>query len=135
MSMKVLIADPDWHFSQQVSHYLELRAHLVVTESRQEQAAERVNHWRPDLAIVAAEMADDDLMKTLYALNPRPAVLLTGWMDRYALAWKAWQKGGDDLLIKPVFSTDDLHEAIVTAMENAATGTRKGSRPRAAASA
>ena len=30
--MKVLIADPDWHFSQRVIRFLESRAHLVVYE-------------------------------------------------------------------------------------------------------
>jgi len=62
-------------------------------------------------------------------------VLLTGWLDRYDIAWRAWQKGGDELLIKPVFSTDDIHEAIVTALENAAAGTRQTQRLAKAASA
>ena len=135
MSMKVLIADPDWRFSQQVCSYLETHAHLVVSESRPTEALDRIKHWGPDLIVLSVEVAEEEFMNSLYALHPRPAVLLTGWMDRYDLAWRAWQRGGDEMLMKPVFRTDELHEAIVTAMENAAAGTRAGSHPSAAAAA
>ena len=54
----------------------------------------------------------------------KPAVLLTGRMDRYSVAWKAWQKGGDELLMKPVFKSEEIHDAIVTAMENRVSGKR-----------
>ena len=30
-----------------------------------------------------------------------PFMLLTGWLDRYDRVWRAWQRGGDELLIKP----------------------------------
>ena len=51
-------------------------------------------------------------------------------MDRYDRAWRAWQTGGDELLMKPVFTSAELHQAIVTALENAAAGCR--TRPTAA---
>jgi len=51
-------------------------------------------------------------------------VLLTGWMERYDRVWRIWQEGGDELLMKPMFNTDDLHQGIVVALENASTGTR-----------
>ena len=126
MSMKVLIVEPDWRFARMASTYLESHAHLVVQDGRLDDAIRRATHWHPDLAIVAAEVAEDGFLDLLTEITPRPAVLLTGWLDRYDIAWRAWQTGGDELLMKPVFTTDELHEAIVTALENAATGTRRG---------
>jgi hypothetical protein len=45
-------------------------------------------------------------------------------MERYDRVWRMWQEGGDELLMKPIFNIDDLHDAIVVALENASTGTR-----------
>jgi PleD family two-component response regulator len=127
MSLKVLIADPDWRFSQQASSFLESHAHLVVRESQAQQVLAQAEHWRPDLVIVAAELVETapDLMGSLYRLKPRPAVLLTGWLDRFDRIWRAWQEGGDELLIKPVLKSLELHMGVVTALENAATGARQ----------
>ena len=60
-------------------------------------------------------------------------MLLTENLDRFDRAWRAWQQGGDELLLKPVLSTHDLHQAIVTARENAVAGVRP--HPAAAVSA
>ncbi len=120
--MKVLIVEPDWRFTQQATEYLETHAHLVVHQLKPAEAIGKADHWLPDLVIVASELADTGILEALSQIDPRPAILLTGWMDRYDIAWRAWQRGGDDLLIKPVFRTEELHEAIVTAMENATTG-------------
>lgn len=130
MSMKVLVVDSDWRFAEQASAFLEARAHLVVTESRPKNALTHAEHWQPDLVMVAAEYADKGLIEALYQMNPRPAVLIVGRMDRYDKAWQAWQKGGDELLMKPVFKGDEIHQAVVTAMENRVTGVRaqKGSK-------
>ena len=125
MSLKVLIADPDWRFTQQASAYLEYRAHLVVCECGLKQVKAQAVYWRPDLVILAAELADKGVIEALHAIKPRPAVLLTSSMARFDLAWKCWQKGGDELLMKPVFRIEELHQAIVTAMENAVTGVRR----------
>jgi len=126
MSLKVVIAETDWRFAQQASSFLENHAHLVVRESRAPQILTQAQRWRPDLVILAAELADTDpqLIPSLVALKPRPAILLTGWLDRYDRVWRAWQQGGDELLIKPVLKSQELHLAIVTALENAATGQR-----------
>lgn len=124
MSLKVLIADPDWRFVAQASQYLESHAHLVVHEPRVKEAIAQAEHWKPDLVILSADLANKGLIEPITAIRPRPAVLLTGRMDRYDLAWKAWQKGGDDLLMKPMFRIQELHEAVVTALENATTGKR-----------
>ena len=123
MSMKVLIVDHDWRFAHQAAQYLESHAHLVVHHIHAKDALEQARHWRPDLVIVAAEMSDG-LLEELKALKPRPAVLLTGKLDRFDRAWRAWQRGGDELLMKPVLKSQELHLAIVTALENAASGDR-----------
>jgi CheY-like chemotaxis protein len=132
MSMKVLAVEPDWRFVRLATEFLESHAHLVVQEVQPKQALERAARWQPDLVIVAAEIAEKGFLELLSTIEPRPAVLLTGWLDRYDCAWRAWQKGGDELLMKPVFKTDELHEAIVTALENAAAGVRAGRRGLAA---
>ncbi len=126
--MKVLIVEPDWRFSQQATEYLESHAHLVVHQLRPAEAIGKADHWHPDLVIVASELAETGILEALAQLDSAPAILLTGWMDRYDVAWRAWQRGGDDLLIKPVFQTEELHEAIVMAMENAAAGSEVPAR-------
>jgi len=122
--MKVLIADPDWYFAEHATKFLESRAHLVVHHPSAWQAIAQASRWKPDLAIVSAELADSGILEALATVRPRPAVLLTEHLDRFDRAWRAWQRGGDDLLIKPVLQEDDLREAIVGAMQNAAVGTR-----------
>ena len=121
--MKVLIADPDWRFSLKATRYLESHAHLVVSHTESEAALACARHWRPDLVILAAEVAEMGLMNAIYSMMPRPAVLLTEHLDRYDRAWRAWQTGGDELLIKPVFKSSELQQAIIMAMENATAGT------------
>ncbi|HAU37852.1 MAG TPA: hypothetical protein DCX07_09070 [Phycisphaerales bacterium] len=123
MSMKVMIVDPDWRFAQQAIEHLESHAHLAVHELSAPCALERAKSWKPDLVIVASEVAES-VIEQLYDIDPRPAILLTSWMDTYDLAWRAWQKGGDELLMKPVFSSEELQAAILTTMENAAAGVR-----------
>ena len=123
--MKVLIADPDWRFAQQTSRLLESLAHLVVCQGQLDRAIDRAKHWKPDLVLLDAELANAGLIDALHVMRPRPAILLTGWMDRYDLAWRAWQKGGDELLIKPVFKSEDILQAIVVARENAVIGSRQ----------
>jgi DNA-binding response OmpR family regulator len=125
MSMKVLVIDHDWRFANQVSNYLESHAHLVVHQTRTKEAVSLAGHWQPDLVILSAELAETAL-PALKNMPDRPAVLLTANLDRFDRAWRAWQTGGDELLMKPVLRTEELHTAIVSAMENAATGRRTG---------
>ncbi len=124
MSLKVLIAETDWRFAEQAGRYLESHAHHVVCEAGLKEARSHALHWKPDLVILSADQANRGLMASLCALKPRPAILLTGRMDRFDLAWKAWQKGGDELLMKPVFRREELHAAIVAALENRTLGVR-----------
>ena len=123
--MRVLILAPDWRFARRAQSYLESLAHLVVVAPHAREAGQKVAHWQPDLVIVAAELCDSGVLENLHAAENPPAVLLTGWMDRYARVWRAWRRGGHELLMKPVFTTEELHQAIVTALENAAVGTRR----------
>ncbi len=122
--MKVLVLDPDWRFAQQARDYLETHAHLVVHYTGSERAVDKVARWCPDLVIVAAELCENGLLGEIHSQTDRPAVLLTGWMERYDRMWRMWQEGGDELLMKPMFNIDDLHEGIVVALENASTGAR-----------
>lgn len=122
--MKILILDPDWRFGAQTRRYFESLAHLVVLQSHGNDAIRKIDRWQPDLVVVAAELAQDGLLEHLHTGEHRPAVLLTGWMDRYDRVWRAWQKGGHELLMKPVFNTEEIHQATITALENAAAGTR-----------
>ena len=133
--MKVLIVEPDWRFAEQAGKFLESRAHLVAHESRAGATLDRVRRWQPELVILAAEIAlKDDILDSLSRLPSRPAVLLTERLDRFDRAWRAWQKGGDELLIKPVLCGDDLHNAIVSARENATVGAWRDRVPARAAS-
>ena len=122
MSLRVLIADSDARFANAAARFLESKAHLVVKQSDVRKAIATARHWQADLAIVAEELAETGLIEELRTLSPSPAILLTGWMDRYDTVWRAWQRGGDELLMKPVFHCRDLHEAVVSALENAAAG-------------
>jgi len=124
MSMKVLIADPDWRFAGKTRDYLESHAHMVLSHAESDYVMARVRSWQPDLVIIAAELAEKGLLNELNGLMPRPAILLTEYMDRYDRAWRVWQQGGDELLMKPVFKSSELQAAIVTALENATAGTR-----------
>jgi len=124
MSMKVIIADCDWRFAQDAVRFLESHAHLVVQLHSGEEVVEATRHWRPDLVVIAEELAETGILEQIQSFVPRPAVLLVGWADRCSNVWQAWQRGGDELLMKPVFHSGELHDAIVTAMKNAAAGSR-----------
>ena len=132
--MKVLIIDPDWRFAQQARTFLESHAHLVVHHTRADSGLDHADHWQPDLVILATELAERGALAALQRGEERPAILLAGWLDRYDIAWRAWQQGGDELLMKPIFSVEELHAAVVTARETAAAGGR-AERPARAASA
>jgi DNA-binding response OmpR family regulator len=122
--VRILIVDPDWRFARKAAGHLESKAHLVVHLDSPEQVMLQCRQWEPELVIVAAEMTEDGLLEAIRSLPHGPAVLLTEHMDRYDRAWRAWQRGGDELLMKPVFYARELQEGITAAMENATRGRR-----------
>ncbi len=125
MSMRVLICEPDWRFAHRAASYLESHAHHVALSASAFETEARARRWHPDLVILAAESATPDLLNTLHSIPEGPAVLLTGWLDRYDIAWRAWQMGGHELLLKPIFRDQELQDSILTAMENAVAGVRQ----------
>jgi DNA-binding response OmpR family regulator len=131
MNMKILIVDADWRFVRQASDYLESRGHLVVHHNQVDAALAQADHWQPDLVILAADLAAERLVNTLRGSSP--AVLLTEHVDRFDRAWRVWQKCGHELLMKPVCKSQELHHAIVKAMENSVLG--RGAKTCVAASA
>ena len=136
MSMRVLICDSDHRFVERASHFLSSHGHQVMSEPLAEEAYDLVDRWRPDVLVLSSEAADNDngeILHKIQQLNPRPAILLTGQLDRFDAAWRAWRQGGDELLLKPVIHVWELHTAIIGAIESAMPKTV--SEPQAAASA
>jgi DNA-binding response OmpR family regulator len=122
--MKVLILDSDDRFAEQARRYFEAHAHLVIRATCPAEAIKTAQSWRPELVIVDADASTEALLRGLQALPERPAILMTGWPDKVAHVWRAWQIGGDELLMKPLLQVAELQLAAVTAMENAVTGVR-----------
>jgi CheY-like chemotaxis protein len=121
MSLKVLIVDTDIRFMEQARRYLEACGHYVALVDA-ERTADQAERWQADLVIANAELPavfHGTLLTVLHDMPLRPAILLTASMDRFDLAWRAWQKGGDELLLKPVVHASELHHAIIAARQNA----------------
>jgi len=120
MSLKVLICDTDCRFVERATRFLSSHGHHVMCEAIPSETLDLARHWRPDVLVLASELADrqdDDFMQKLQQLSPRPAILLTGQLDRFDAAWRAWRRGGDELLLKPVIHAWELHTAIISAIE------------------
>lgn len=123
MSLKVLICDTDRRFVERASRFLISHGHQVMAEPLGADAVELCARWRPDVVVLSSELADrqeDEFVPSLHNLCPRPAILLTGHLDRFDAAWRSWRKGGDELLLKPVIHAWELHTAIISAIEVAA---------------
>lgn len=121
--MKIIIVDSDWRFVSKATRYFESFADTVVQQSAFS-LVDKAETLRPDLIILSAEYATEGLLESLQDSSPRPAVLLTEHMSRYDRAWAAWQRGGDELLMKPVFKSQDLRDAVLVAMQKAAVNPR-----------
>ncbi len=132
--MKIMIVESDWRFAAQAIRYFESRGHLVVQETPRG-AAGHARSWQPDLVILAAEYSSEEVLNSLRALRVRPAVLISEHMSNYKRAWAAWQRGGDELLMKPIFKASELQEAVVIALENARLNSNTSQRHLAAATA
>ncbi len=132
--MKIIIVDSDWRFVSKATRYFESFADSVLQQSAFS-LIERAQAWQPDLVVLSAEYATEDLLGSLEEITPRPAVLLTEHMSRYDRAWAAWQRGGDELLMKPVFKSQDLRDAVLVAMQKATTNEHYETETRVAMSA
>jgi DNA-binding response OmpR family regulator len=123
MSLKVLICDTDWRFVERATQFLIGHGHQVMSEALPSEAVDLARCWRPDVLVLASESAEGpnaELLGEIQRINPRPAILLTGHLDRFDSAWRAWQKGGDELLLKPIIHAWELHTAIIAAMDQTA---------------
>lgn len=119
MSLKILICDSDWRFVERAIRFLSSHGHQVMNEALPSEALDLASHWHPDVVILASEStegANEQVIAQLKRLTPRPAILLTGQLDRFDAAWRAWRKGGDELLLKPVINAWELYTAIVGAL-------------------
>ena len=122
MSMRILIVDPDWHFVGQAREYLESRGDFVACEQKPDGTLARVVRWRPDVVMISAELSEvwgGYMLRNLGKVNPAPAVILTAGLDRFDKAWQAWQRGGHEVLFKPVLHPSELHVTIISALGNA----------------
>ncbi len=120
MSLKILICDTDYRFVERATRFLASHGHQVMSEAIPSEALDLTRRWRPDIIVLASESADredDSFMRELQQVEPRPAILLTGQLDRFDAAWRAWRRGGDELLLKPVIHAWELHTAIISALE------------------
>lgn len=128
MSMKLLVIDRDPRFLGAVCDLFEPRGHVVVHETDTATAIARAHHWQPDVIIVSAEIdrcCNGDLLSQLAQVEGRPAILLTANMDRFDKAWRAWQHGADELLLKPILHPSDLDAAVLAARQNAIAAARQ----------
>ena len=123
-TMRIMIVESDWHFEIKAIQYFEARADLVVRRTP-DAALQCAQSWQPELVILAAGYVNESLIAGLRALSVPPAILITEHMSRFDQAWRAWQVGGDELLMKPVFHVRELHEAVMQAMERAAINNDK----------
>lgn len=131
--MKVMMIESDWQFEVKATRYFETHAGLVVHETAQTAIA-HARSWEPDLVVLSAEFASAQLLEDLASLPSAPAVLLTEHMSRFDRAWSAWQRGGDELLMTPLFHISELQDAVVSAMEKHALTTTATLTPVRAAS-
>lgn len=121
MSMRILMLQSDWNFIRQARGFLENHGHSVVVENDPKLALARADHWKPDVVIVGADLAGvhkGDLLAQFKECQPRPALLLTAPLARFDLAWRAWQKGADEMIFTPLLHASELNVAIFTATEN-----------------
>jgi CheY-like chemotaxis protein len=115
-TLRILVCDPDQEFVEAVERILGSEGHTVVAEADLCKAARLALQSTPDVIVLPSEFADDpnaDLITELiHSLTPRPAILLTMQMVRFDLARKAWQKGADHSVFKPLLGEQELKAAI-----------------------
>ena len=126
--MKILVVDSDWQFLRKTRDLLEPHGHHIVHEADPDQALRQSLKWCPDVIMVSTEYescCDGALLSDFSRLRPRPAILLTSAMTDFDRAWRSWQRGGDDVLFKPLLHSSELHTAIMSARQNALCPSRR----------
>jgi len=114
--LKILICDPDRKFVQTARRILGSEGHTVVVEANLCEAARLALKNIPDVVVLPSEFANDPnadlIIEIIHHMTPRPAVLLTIQMARFDIARKAWLKGADGTLFKPILQDQELKAAI-----------------------
>lgn len=115
-TLRILICDPDRKFIQAAERILGSEGHTVVAEADLCKGARLVLENTPDVVVLPSEFANDPnadlIIEILHHLTPRPAVLLTIQMAQFDIARKAWLKGADGSLFKPILQEQELKTAI-----------------------
>ena len=123
-TLRILICDADREFVQAAERILGAEGHTVVAEADLCKATRLALKSAPDVIVLPSEFADNpnaDLITALiHRLTPRPAILLTIRMARFDLARKAWQKGADGTLFKPILEDQELKREIARARRRVA---------------
>jgi DNA-binding response OmpR family regulator len=118
-TLRILICDGDREFVQAAKRILGSEGHTVVAEADLCKAARLALKSTPDVVVLPSEFADnpnaDIIIELIHHLTPRPAILLTMQMARFDLARKAWHKGADHSVFKPLLGGQELNAAIAQA--------------------
>jgi len=122
--LRILICDADQKFVQAAERILGSEGHSIVAEADLCKAARLVLKNTPDVVVLPSEFANDPnadlIIEIIHHLTPRPAVLLTIQMARFDIARKAWLKGADSSLFKPILREQELKTAIDSARRQVA---------------
>jgi AmiR/NasT family two-component response regulator len=125
-TLRILICDADRKFVQAAERILGSEGHTVVAEADLYKAARLALKSTPDVVVLPSEYAHDPnanlIIELINHMTPRPAILLTIRMAQFDLARKAWQKGVDGTLFKPLLRDHELKTAISQARRRVAEG-------------
>ena len=125
MLNKVILVEADTRFARQLERYF-ISKSAKVAESTPADLVQFATKFEPDLIILAAEFASSELCSALHRLPHKPAILLTEHMANYKQAWRAWQMGGHELLMKPVLKAQEVSDAICSAIQNSLLDDNEG---------
>ena len=117
MLNKVILVESDTRFARQLENYFVSKS-AKVAESTPAELVNFATRFQPDLIILAAEFANSELCSALHRLPHKPAILLTEHMANFKQAWRAWQMGGHELLMKPVLKAQEVADAVCKAIHN-----------------
>jgi len=115
MSLRVLLADPDWELLKLAFRTLRDAGNEVVIEAGPEDAMRLAVQWRPNVIICPAECLDfweahhgEDFAD----LRSRCSVLVTAPISDPDCPWRKWADRGHEVLLKPLVHPSELSAAI-----------------------